>query len=136
MEKICFVEIFIHIYHKRNVDTDQLCRKICFVTIYAFLRGERLNQNFCLWRKKGQISGMIPGEKRESVIDMGSSIWDSIAISYLLRQCSYKTKLDWLGTGSELWRFWVKIYIVFKIKPSLRGYEARNGKGTESGLHV
>ena len=66
--EICLVEIFIHM---RNVDTDQFCRKICFVTIYAYL-----TQNmFCrdsrafAWRKvkpkfvpvekKGQISGMV-----------------------------------------------------------------------------
>ena len=29
-----------------------LCRKICFVAIYALLCGEKLNQKFCLWRKK------------------------------------------------------------------------------------
>ena len=28
-----------------------LCREICFVAIYALLCGERLSQNFSLWRK-------------------------------------------------------------------------------------
>ena len=29
-----------------------------FAAIYALLCGEKLNQKLCLWRKKGQISGM------------------------------------------------------------------------------
>ena len=28
------------------------CREICFVAIYALWRGEKLGQQFCLWRKK------------------------------------------------------------------------------------
>ena len=28
------------------------CREICFVAIYAFLCGEKVNQKLCLWRKK------------------------------------------------------------------------------------
>ena len=28
------------------------CRKICFVAIYVLWRGEKLSQNFSLWRKK------------------------------------------------------------------------------------
>ena len=28
------------------------CRKICFVAIYALLRGEKMSQKLCLWRKK------------------------------------------------------------------------------------
>ena len=41
-----------------------------------------------------------------------SSMYGSIAISYLLRQCSNinKTKLDLIGTQGELWRFWVRIF--------------------------
>ena len=68
MEKICHVEKFLHM---RNVETNLVghnlcyfvakscffastlfCRKIYFVAIHALLRGEKLNQKLCLWRKK------------------------------------------------------------------------------------
>ena len=36
-----------------------LCHEICFVAIYALLRGEKLGQNFCLWRKKDKYQVSI-----------------------------------------------------------------------------
>ena len=66
--EICLVEIFIYM---RNVDTDQFCRKICFVTIYAYLSQNmffrdsrafawrKVKPKFVPVEKKGQISGMV-----------------------------------------------------------------------------
>ena len=31
------------------------CRKICFVAIYALLRGEKLSKKLCPWRKRTNI---------------------------------------------------------------------------------
>ena len=50
--------------HKRNVDTDQFCRKICFVTVYNFL-----SQNMFYRDSRAYALGKIfaCGEKRTNI---------------------------------------------------------------------
>ena len=36
------------------------CRKICFVAIYALLRGEKLSKKLCPWRKKDKYDVWAP----------------------------------------------------------------------------
>ena len=44
------------------------CREICFVAIYAFLRGEKLSQKLCPWRKNDKYEVWIPVHFYNAVI--------------------------------------------------------------------
>ena len=48
-----------------------LCREICFVTIYAFLCGEKLSQNFSLWRKNDKYEVW----RRYSLVSIDVTLW-------------------------------------------------------------
>ena len=53
VETICFVLIYAILSQNQFVLPFTLfCCEINFVTIYAFLRGEKFRQQLCLWRKK------------------------------------------------------------------------------------
>ena len=74
--EICHVEKFLHM---RDVETNLIChnsccfvaksvllpftlfcRRIYLVAIYAFLRGEKFNQKFRLWRKRKNMRYTYP----------------------------------------------------------------------------
>ena len=48
-----------------------LCREICFVTVYALLCGEKLSQNFSLWRKNAKYEVW----RRYSLVSIDVTIW-------------------------------------------------------------
>ena len=65
VETICFVLIYAVLSQNQFVLPFTLfCRKINFVAIYAFLRGEKFRQKLCLWRKKDkyQVWYFVPSQ--------------------------------------------------------------------------
>ena len=50
------------------------CRKICFVAIYALLRGEKLSKKLCPWRKKDKYD--VCSTTKSSDACASQNVWD------------------------------------------------------------
>ena len=58
----------------QNSEFTQFCRDICFVVIYALLRGEKFSQELRLVEKKLLISGMCQGRSDSMFLQLLSRV--------------------------------------------------------------